>query len=218
MRRARRSALATGAAALLLAAALAGCDENASAPAWNLERMLTQPRADPYEATPFFADGAAMRRPPAATVARERVLGPPGLVDGRDAGGWVERIPVAVDRALLERGRGRFDVYCAACHGVVGDADTPVAKAMTLRRPTSLHEARVRALPAGRVYAVVRDGYGMMPPYASVLSLHDRWAVVAYVRALELSQHAVVADLPPATARAIAAAADAAAAHGGTAP
>jgi mono/diheme cytochrome c family protein len=216
--RAWRSRIATIATAVVMSAALASCEDDGHAPAWNFERMLTQPRVDAYEATSFFADGAAMRRPPADTVARERVLDPPGLVDGRDGAGWVERIPLTVDRALLERGRGRFEVYCAACHGLVGDAKTPVADAMTLRRPTSLHDARVRDLPDGRLYAVVRDGYGMMPPYAAVLSLHDRWAVVAYVRALQLSQHAVLADLAPTTARAIAARADAASARGRGAP
>ncbi len=88
-------------------------------------------------------------------------------------------------------------MYCAACHGLAGDGDSPVARNMALRKPPSLHEPRIRALPAGRLYAVVRDGYGLMPSYAEELSVGERWAVVAYVRALQLSQGARLAELPP---------------------
>jgi len=162
----------------------------------DLERMLDQKRADPFEASSVFSDGMAMRAPPAGTVAANARLGPPELVSGRRDGKYVERIPIAIDAARLERGEQRYQVFCRACHGALGDAESPVAAAMQLRRPVSLHEPRIVALPAGAVYRAISEGFGLMPSYATQLEVEDRWAVVAYVQALQLSQSAKLAELP----------------------
>jgi mono/diheme cytochrome c family protein len=88
-------------------------------------------------------------------------------------------------RALVDRGRNRYTTFCAPCHGIAGDADSDVARAMTLRRPPPLVDATVRAMPDDRIAFVIARGYGVMPGYASALASTDGWAVVAYVRALQ---------------------------------
>jgi mono/diheme cytochrome c family protein len=149
--------------------------------------MQEQPRVDPFGASTFFRDGMAMRRPPRGTIPVELRA---------DAAGSAERIPIVIDRALLERGRARFEVFCAACHGIGGDGESVVAQNMQLRKPPSLLDERIRALPFGRLYAIVRGGYGLMPGYAAQLSVEERWATVAYVRALQISRHSPVSSLP----------------------
>ncbi len=177
-------------AALAFTFALAGCREQQAfvEPEPGLERMQEQPRYDPFGQSTFFRDGMAMRRPPEGTV-------PVDL--GADDAGTGDRIPIRVDRALLERGRARFDVFCAACHGIGGNGESVVAENMRVRRPPSLLDERIRALPFGRLYQIVRGGYGLMPSYAAQLSVEDRWATVAYVRALQISRHSQVRSLPP---------------------
>jgi hypothetical protein len=101
-----------------------------------------------------------------------------------------------VTRELLERGRDRFAIFCAPCHGVTGDGDSDVAENMTLRKPPSIHDPSTRAFPPGRIFAAVTRGYGLMPSYAALLSIGDRWAVVAFIGALQLSQEIGRAELP----------------------
>lgn len=162
-----------------------------------LERMLEQPRVDPFEGSSFYANGMAMRAPPPGTVPLERPSGPRTVLSGVDDGVYASRVPISVDRIAIEHGRERFDVFCGACHGLTGDGQSVVAENMDLRRPPSLHEARIVALAAGRVYEVIRKGYGLMPSYAARLSVSESWAVVAYLQALQLSRNARVATLPP---------------------
>jgi hypothetical protein len=165
----------------------------------DFERMLDQPKAEPYEASPFFDDGQSMRQPPSGTVPTTRVTGPRELISGRTAAGdYVDTLPVTLDAALLDRGEDRFRIFCRTCHGSLGDGRSAVAENMKLRRPPSLHEPRLRSFPPGRLFRVVTEGYGLMPSYAESLSLTDRWAVVAFVRALQLSQDVPLAELPPA--------------------
>ncbi|MEP6861413.1 MAG: cytochrome c [Deltaproteobacteria bacterium] len=179
--------------AFVLAPALA-CDNHGQTPDWS--RMITQPKLLPYGASPEFADGRAMRPRPAGVIARDWIADP-ARRDGNTADGVaVTSIPVPVTRALLERGRERFGVACAVCHGIAGDGESPVAHAMQRRRPPSLHEPRIAALSPGAMYRVIVDGYGVMPSYAVLLATDDRWAVIAYVRTLELAWHAPVASLP----------------------
>lgn len=149
--------------------ALLGCDNGEVTPDWS--RMITQPKARAYGASDVFADGRAMRTPPAGTRAREDVATP----------------EAPVTRALLERGRDRFALVCATCHGLAGDGDTPVARAMQRRPPPSLHEARIVRLTPAELARVIERGYGVMPGYASMLSRADRHAVLAYVRTLQLA-------------------------------
>jgi mono/diheme cytochrome c family protein len=180
---------------VLLIASAAGCDNGDPTPDWS--RMITQPKLLPFGTTDLFADQRAMRPLPIGTVARE-TLGDrapraapttPAISDAAD-------VPVPVTRALLERGRARFAIACATCHGVAGDGDTVVARNMQRRRPPSLHEPRIVALSPGALYRVIVAGYGLMPSYAKLVEPADRWAVVAYVRTLALSWGAKLAALP----------------------
>jgi mono/diheme cytochrome c family protein len=184
-----RRRLRVAAAIPLLALGL-GCEID-------LERMLDQHKAEAFEQSPFFADGQAMRAPPAGTVPASRQTGPVELRTGRTASGeYVSTLPVSLDAALLERGQDRFRIFCRTCHGALGDGQSPVAENMKLRRPPSLHEQRIRDYPPGRIFRVVTDGYGLMPSHADALGVRDRWAVVAFVRALQLSQSVPLAELP----------------------
>jgi mono/diheme cytochrome c family protein len=187
------------AAALVLAAG-AACDNRASlrAPEPGWERMLEQPRVDPYAASRFFRDGRAMRDPPAGTVPRDRITGDPARTRGLRAGTYVTDVPIPLTGELLRQGRVQFETVCSVCHGVRGDGVSRVAQSMELRPPPSLHEARIRALAPGRVFETITHGYGLMPSYAAMLDVDARWAVVAYVGALQLSQWAPVAELPAA--------------------
>lgn len=179
-----------------LGAALAACDNNEPTPDWS--RMITQPKLAPYGATELFADRRAMRPLPAGTIPREWIADPVRRSGQTADGGEPGAIPLPITRGLLERGRERFDIACAPCHGIAGDGDSVVARSMQRRRPPSLHEPRITALAPGAVYRVIDVGYGVMPSYRSLLTTDDRWAVVAYVRTLELAWTARLDVLPPA--------------------
>ncbi len=161
-----------------------------------LDPMWTQPKVKAYRASPFYPDALAMRAPPAGTVPYGPPLDPAvatGLtIDGRP----VKIMPVALTPALLARGKKSFEIYCAACHGLLGDGQSQVALNFSLRRPANLHD--YRGVPDGHIYQVITQGFGFMNSYATELSVEDRWAVVAYVRALQLSQHAALDQVPPA--------------------
>jgi mono/diheme cytochrome c family protein len=183
---------------LLLVALSAGCrtEETLVAPDPHLQRMLKQPKVVPYDDEPLLPHGMSMQAPPEGTLPAGAVVDDPLVESGQIRGHYAERVPIRVDRALVEVGRRRFETFCAACHGALGDGDTPVAARMTLRKPPSLHEPRIAAYPPGRVFRTIREGYGLMPGYADVLSTEEAWGVALYVRALELSRHAQVARLP----------------------
>jgi len=174
-------------ALLPLALALTACPR--------LDPMQRQPKYKAYQPSEYYPDGLAMRMPPPGTVPhgvlpREEVrtgLGPDGKA--------IAFAPLAVDAKLLARGRSRFEVTCAVCHGLLGDGESQVAINMSLRRPPSLHA--FRDVPDGHVFRVISEGFGLMPSYAAELSVEDRWAVVAYVRALQLSQYATIDEVPP---------------------
>jgi mono/diheme cytochrome c family protein len=163
----------------------------------HLERMLVQPKVLAYQQVPFLPEGMAMQSPPPGTLPVDAIADDARVTAGLSGDHWVERIPVPLSRELLQQGRERFERFCAACHGVLGDGVSVVADKMTLRRPENLQEDRIRAYPAGRVFQTIRKGYGLMPSYDVQLSVRETWAVVAYVRALQLAREARVADLPP---------------------
>ncbi len=193
-------ALAVVALVLVVAAwaVCAACDNGGATPDWS--RMITQPKLLPFGATTLFDDGAAMRSPPNGTISRGWIADARHR-DGRDDTGLpAATIPLPITRALIDRGRDRFAITCAACHGIAGDGDSAVAHNMERRRPPSLHEPRLVALSPGEVYRVIVDGYGLMPSYATMLEVDDRWAVVAYVRTLQLSWRARLDELPAAIA------------------
>jgi mono/diheme cytochrome c family protein len=159
--------------------------------------MHDQPKYEPLEASDFFADGRASRPVPAGTVSRSGLRADAALHTGRRSDGFVTDLPVPLSGALLARGRERYGIFCTPCHGVVGDG-----KGMVVQRgfpaPTSFHIDRLRSAPVGYFYDVVTNGYGRMQNYAAQISVEDRWAVVAYLRALQLSQNATPADVPAA--------------------
>jgi mono/diheme cytochrome c family protein len=172
-----------------------GCEGVLPAP--DLERMIDQPSYRPFERSQLFADGRAMRPPPAGVIARGEPVGQTALATGiSPAGQYVDDWPLPLTRSLLDRGRDRFDLFCATCHGVRGDGQSAVAQAMTLRRPPSLVAPPVTGFPPGRLFQVASTGYGLMPAYQSQLTVEDRWAVVAYLHALQLSQDVGLDELP----------------------
>ncbi|MBI3182773.1 MAG: cytochrome c [Myxococcales bacterium] len=156
--------------------------------------MIEQPKLEAYEESPVLA----RRAPPEGTVPRERRFFAPevrtGLQGGRPDAGYVERNPLPISRELLEKGRRRFEVVCATCHGLVGDGQSIPARNMALRPPPSLHQLSQR--PDGYFFSVITQGFGLMPSYAADIPPEERWAVVAYLRALQLSQRAALADAP----------------------
>jgi hypothetical protein len=161
--------------------------------------MVIQPRVKPYQESAFFADGQASRPLLAGTIARGQLRVDPAYDTGKTGDLLVAKIPdrVKVDRALLERGRERFNIYCSPCHSRVGDG-----RGMIVERgfpaPPRFDEQRLLDAPAGHFFNVISSGYGAMYSYASRVPIDDRWAIVAYIRALQLSQHAALTDVPEA--------------------
>ncbi|HEU4700089.1 MAG TPA: cytochrome c [Gemmatimonadales bacterium] len=172
----------------LLAALAAACTVDKGSWDRALQRMNSQPRGHPFGATPVFPDGKVMQRPPAGTVARDAAR-PSDTV-----------APAAYTAAMLARGRSRFDVFCAACHGPLGDGVSVVAANMRPPRPPSLVTPPISALTPESVYAVITRGFGRMPPLAPYLTPAERWAVIGYLRALRLSREVALDTLPPALA------------------
>jgi len=190
-----------------LAAVLGGCHGMTSKnppihPNLNMDFVQ---RFEAQEANPFFADDAAMRQPVAGTVARGnlRTSENAPFYYGRTAGGgYVDRIPVEVTAALVARGQDRFNIYCTPCHGFAGDGRGVVAVGNNgvgygFNVP-SYHTDALRARPDGYIYDVIQNGVNTMPSYGHEMAPEDRWAVVAYVRALQKSQQATSADVPAA--------------------
>jgi mono/diheme cytochrome c family protein len=186
-------------ASALLAMAFAGCrtEQTIVTPDPHLERMLDQPKAMPYGTAPLLPEGMTMQAPPDGTLAVDHEPSASIVHTGKAGGAVVTAVPVPVDRALLETGRARFDVLCAACHGILGDGTSVVATHMALRKPPSLLLPPKSTDPVGEVFQTIVGGYGLMPSYRAQLSDDEAWAVVAYLGALRLAQRARVSDLPP---------------------
>lgn len=182
----------------LLLFLLAACDVRVpkETPELSLHRMIDEPRVRAYEPSGAFDDGSGMRLPPEGTVPAADDVDLARKTGMRD-GAWLADIPLPITTALLARGRERFDIVCATCHGVLGNGESVVAEKMAFKRPPSLHEPRTKAYAPGRLYGIVRNGYGVMPAYGATLPEDDRWAVVAYLRALWLARGAKVDALPP---------------------
>ena len=159
--------------------------------------MHDQPRYKPLARSAFFGDERSARPLVPGTVARGHLPGDPGVETGKAGTAFLAAVPVTIDMALLTRGRQRYGIYCAPCHGQVGRGDGMIVR-RGYRPPPSFHIERLRAQPAGYYFDVITAGFGAMPDYASEISVPDRWAIVAYVRALQLSQNAALADVPAA--------------------
>ena len=192
------SLLAAGAAL----AASACIDENILDPMSD-----RQPKENRYKESEFFANGLSMHAPPEGTVPRERITQNPVLTTGRLPDGPVQpnaeplphyttTIPIPVTRKLVDLGRKRFDITCGTCHGPSGDGDSIVGRQMSLRPPPSLLQAKYIEKPSGFFFEVATKGFGMMASYAAELTVEERWAVVAYIRALQISQSTPASTLP----------------------
>jgi cbb3-type cytochrome c oxidase subunit III len=157
--------------------------------------MHDQPKYVPLRESTFFTDARSARPLLEGTVARGHLhdddLLYGGKVDGHDA----TLFPFAVDGPVMARGRERFNIYCSPCHGRTGQGDGMVVR-RGYRRPPSMHQERLRDAPVGHFFDVMTNGFGAMPDYAGQIKAEDRWAIVAYVRALQLSEHATPADVP----------------------
>lgn len=187
---------------LLSFGALLGC-QDLGLPSPDLERMIDQAKYEPMEASEFFEDGMVMRTPPAGTIPwgqnpqEPAPRAPVLLARGQEAdGSWTETIPVPLSAPMLAKGKERFEVYCAVCHGILGDGDSRVAERMKLRRPPSLVSSPIDAYPPGRIYGAITEGYGFMSSYKTELSIEERWAVTAYVKALQMGYGVPLANLP----------------------
>lgn len=187
----RAAPLARGARAAVLATALAlllaACGNN----------MADQPRVGALQGSAFFADGSGARPPVEGTVSREVGAIDPAFFTGLQDGALATELPFELSVELLQRGRQRYDIYCAVCHGYTGAGD-----GMTVTRgfpaPASFHAERLLAQPVGYFFNAATNGFGRMYPYASRIPAEDRWAISAYVKALQLSQNATADDVPAA--------------------
>jgi len=158
--------------------------------------MHDAPRYEAYEANSFYADGRASRETPGGTVARGWERADDLFYTGRDSAGEPsEQIPMPVTAQDMQRGRDRYNVYCTPCHGILGDGQGMVVQ-RGLKRAATYHDERLRGVKVGYLYDVVTNGFGAMQGYAEQIPARDRWLIVAYVRALQLSQHAQVAEVP----------------------
>lgn len=160
--------------------ALAACDQS----------MDEQKRYDTYKPAAFWPDGSSARPLPEGVVA-----------EGDLAYAAAAATPPPVTTALLARGRQQFGIFCAPCHGLAGDGDGMIVQ-RGFPTPPSYHTARLQAAPAGHLFDVVSNGYGVMYPYGARVAPADRWAIVAYIRALQLTRHATLAEAPEAAERA----------------
>ena len=170
---------------LLLLYTTAGCRQD----------MHDQPKYEPLEASTFFPDGRASRPLVPGTVARGQLREDTHLYEGKIAGKPAETFPFPIDLKTLERGQQRYNIYCSPCHDRVGNGDGMVVR-RGFRRPPSYHIERLRQSPPGYLYDVITNGFGAMQDYAAQIPVRDRWAIVAYVRALQLSQNARLNDVP----------------------
>lgn len=158
--------------------------------------MRDQPRYDSFEESTFFADHSSARPRVADTIARGQLQLDQQLATGRVDGKLTESFPFTVTLALLQRGHERYEVFCTPCHGLLGDGQGVVTN-FGMKTPPSFHTQEMRDEPAGFFFETITDGTRVMPSYASRIPIADRWAIVAYVRALQLSQNADASQAPP---------------------
>jgi hypothetical protein len=162
--------------------------------------MHNQPRYKPLGGSAFFEDGRASRPPVEGTVPRGYARTDEHFYTGKVNGRLVETFPFPITRRVLERGRERYDIFCAPCHGRDGYGEGMIVQ-RGFRRPPSFHTDRLRRAPVGHFFDVITNGFGTMYGYASRIPPEDRWAIIAYIRALQLSQNATLEDVPPAERR-----------------
>lgn len=158
--------------------------------------MQIQPKYPPLSRSWFYPDGRSARPIPPDTIAIDEVNLDPAMDTGSVNGQFVTTIPMTVDADLLARGQNRFNIYCSPCHGPTGYGNGMIAT-RGFEQPANLNGERVRNAPPGYIYQVIVHGYGAMAPYNyQIRSSRDRWAIVSYIRALELSHGATLDDVP----------------------
>lgn len=173
------------AAVVALGATLGACRQD----------MHDAPRYEALERSTFFADGSSSRMPVANTVARGQLREDEHLYTGKVGGQPAADFPMPVTAEVMARGRERFDVFCSPCHGRTGEGNGMIVQ-RGFRRPPSYHEERLRNVPVGYIFDVMTNGFGAMQDYAAQVPVTDRWAIAAYIRALQLSHGATIDDVP----------------------
>ena len=158
--------------------------------------MHDTPRYEPLEGSTFFTDGRGSRTLVANTVARGMLREDEHLYEGKIDGQLTDSFPMPVTAELMARGRERFNVFCAPCHGRTGQGNGMVVQ-RGFRAPPSFHQERLRTAPVGYFFDVQTNGFGAMADYAAQVPIADRWAIAAFIRALQFSQRATVGDVPP---------------------
>ena len=176
-----------GVAVLSVAVVLTACRQD----------MHDAPRYDPLEASTVFRNGASAQPLVEGTVARGFLNEDELLNTGKLNGQVASEFPFAVTRADLDRGEQRYNIYCAPCHARTGDGNGMVVQ-RGYRQPPSYHVDRLRSAPAGYFFDVMTNGFGVMPDYRAQVTADDRWRIVAYIRALQLSRQGAIADVPEA--------------------
>jgi len=157
--------------------------------------MHDQPKYLPLRESTFFGDQRSARPLVEGTVARGHLRDDTQLYTGRAGKEDATVFPFPIDARVMARGQERFDIFCSPCHGRTGQGDGMVVR-RGYRRPPSYHQDRLREAPVGHFFDVITNGFGAMPDYAQQIAAADRWAIVAYIRALQLSEHATLADVP----------------------
>jgi len=159
--------------------------------------MHDAPRYDPLEESDIFPGGASAQPLVEGTVARGHLSDDTLLTTGKTDGQVANQFPFAITRADLDRGEQRFNIYCSPCHGRSGEGNGMVVQ-RGYRQPPSYHIDRLRQAPAGYFFDVMTNGFGVMPDYRAQVPVDDRWRIVAYIRALQLSHQGTTADVPAA--------------------
>jgi mono/diheme cytochrome c family protein len=172
-------------AALCLVAVATGCRQD----------MHDQPKYQPLERSAFFDDGRASRPLLAGTIAQGHLREDAHLYTGKSGKDPVTTFPFPITEQVLKRGQQRYNIYCSPCHDRLGNGLGMVVR-RGLRQPPSYHIDRLRESPVGYFYDVISNGFGAMPDYATEIQPEDRWAIVAYIRVLQRSQQATLADVP----------------------
>lgn len=175
---------------LLVAAALLGS-------AACRQDMHDQPKFKGFRPTSLFADGRSVRPLVPGTVARGHLRDDALLYTGKVGSDFANEFPFPVTRAVLERGQERYNIFCSPCHDRVGTGNGMIVQ-RGYKQPPSFHQDRLRQQAPGYFFHVISNGFGVMPDYAAQIPVRDRWAIVAYIRALQLSQYASLQDLSPA--------------------
>lgn len=169
---------------VLSAAVFSGCDLS----------MRDQPRYDPLQKSSFFKDGQAARPLVEGTVARGSLRDNDYFYTGKIGGADAKEYPFPITEDVLKRGRERFNIYCSVCHDQRGQGQGMVVQ-RGFKQPNSFHIDRLREAAPGYFFGVITNGFGAMSNYAEQIPVHDRWAIAAYIKALQLSQNADAADL-----------------------